>query len=75
MTFTEIFEYVYSDSEEVKKRIEKLPKIDRIVWKIYQELDGRAGFDHWFGNIDNDIKDEIFDSLKEIMDAEEDAIN
>lgn len=35
----------------------------RTAWAIVEFFGGRKGFDHWWDNIDDDIKDEIFESL------------
>ena len=40
---------------------------EKIVKAILEELHDRAGFDHWFYTIPEDIQDEIVDSLEEIV--------
>ena len=40
---------------------------DKIVLHVLDELGGRKGFDYWYGNIDDDIQDEIKDALREIV--------
>jgi hypothetical protein len=45
-----------------------------IVEAIIKELNGRGGFDHWWGNIDEDIQDEIIESLINILPINEGGI-
>lgn len=34
-----------------------------ITEEVFSELDGRSGFDHWWGGIEKDVADEILDEL------------
>lgn len=34
-----------------------------ITEEVFSELDGRSGFDHWWGGIEEDVADEILDAL------------
>lgn len=36
-----------------------------IVEEVFGELDGRSGFDHWWGPIEEDVANEILDALTE----------
>lgn len=38
-----------------------------IVEKMIDELNGRGGFDGWWGSIDGDIQDEIKEELEQIV--------
>ena len=40
---------------------------DMIVEKMIDELSGRSGFDGWWGNIDEDIQNEIKEELCKII--------
>ena len=42
-------------------------KAKRIVEEILRELDDRGGFDGWWGDIDEDIQEEIKAKLTEIV--------
>lgn len=44
------------------------------VQRIIKELDGRGGFDDWWGNLGDDIQDEIRDKLEEILTEEHDPV-
>ena len=35
--------------------------------KIISMLNGRGGFDDWWGNIDEDIQEEIIDEITKIL--------
>ena len=37
------------------------------IEEIIEELNGRKGFDDWWGNIDEDIQEEIINSLINIL--------
>lgn len=39
----------------------------KLVELIFNELNGRGGFDHWWGNIDDDIQDEIKGAVVDII--------
>jgi hypothetical protein len=56
----------YTEIEESNIAPNALPISERIVFKIIQELYGRAAFDHWWDNIEDEDRDELFDTLKEI---------
>lgn len=38
-------------------------KAHKIVTEVISELDGRGGFDHWWGGIEEDIQEEILEAL------------
>lgn len=40
------------------------PLASTIVTAVMDELEGRAGFDHWWDDIYEDIQQEIIDELK-----------
>lgn len=40
---------------------------DAIVTDVMEELNGRGGFDHWWGNIDPDIQKEIGEDLRTLV--------
>lgn len=42
---------------------------DRIVDAVLRELNGRGGFDHWWGNIDHEIREEIRETLRRQVQA------
>lgn len=37
---------------------------------VLHELNDRSGFDHWWGNIDGDVQEEIRDELAKVIDEE-----
>lgn len=42
-------------------------KINELVDEILNELNGRKGFDGWYSNLDNEIKEEIEYVIFEII--------
>lgn len=53
----------YTDIMADKISRDKLPKNQRIALAIIYELYNRKGFDDWWDNIDDDIKDELFETI------------
>ncbi len=66
MTFNELFEHIYSGSGS-QEREDALTGEDRLAWKVIKFFDGRGGFDHWWGGIDEETQDEIFDELRQLI--------
>jgi hypothetical protein len=44
----------------------------RMAWRVITELSDRKGFGHWWHEIDDDCKDEIFYAIKSIVTREGD---
>jgi hypothetical protein len=53
--------------EGVRLAPEKKRDPQVIVEKVLSNLNGRGGFDHWWGDIERNIREEIFDSLVETI--------
>lgn len=63
MKYSELHE-AYWSNDAVKARdtlFKDAPT--RVAWEIVEFFGERKGFDHWWDNIDDDIKDEIFEDL------------
>jgi len=68
MKYTELYEKRWG--ETVANESEFLASIDiatKRAWLAMEVLDGRKGFDHWWCDIDEDCKNEIFDQLKAVL--------
>jgi hypothetical protein len=63
MTYTQLFEHIYSESDGIKKRINALDPATRKAWMVLEVFSDRKGFDHWWDDISDGIHDEIFDEL------------
>jgi hypothetical protein len=44
---------------------------ERIVFRIMDDFRDRSGFDDWWGNMDSEIKNEILNSLHQIVEREQ----
>lgn len=70
MKYNELMNYVYPDDGPFKsdRQLQDVLRPPTYkAWKIIGELKDRSGFDDWWYNIDNDIQDEIFDEIVEIL--------
>lgn len=67
MTYTEISEHVYSSGDGVADRVRALSPTDQLAWNVLKMFDGRGGFDNWWGGIDGETQDEIFDELRKVV--------
>lgn len=43
---------------------------ERIVFRVMDALGDRSGFDHWWYNIDADIRNDILDELCQAVESE-----
>lgn len=64
MTYTEIYDEVYG-------RVSPGPKAlsigEQRAWNILRSLYERAAFDHWWDGIPDEVKDEIFEEIRRIV--------
>jgi len=60
----------YTEIEGDDSLIDSEPKHRKAAWEVIQELYSRAAFDHWWDNIYDDDKDELFDTLAKIIKRE-----
>lgn len=59
MTYNEIHEKAYTTGLALDPE-------DRLPWRIIRFFEDRKFFDAWWGNIDPEIKDEIYDELRKL---------
>ena len=67
MTFTELYEHIYTGEGNSQDKQAALEPVDRMAWQIYRVLAGRKGFDWWWNDIEDEDKNEIFDEFREIV--------
>lgn len=63
MTYTELSEHIYSDSDGIDARVAVLDVDTRSAWSVLRVLSGRRGFDWWFDELEEELQDEIFEEL------------
>jgi len=63
MTLTEIEEIKQGDKQR------QLSPAEEKSWNVLRFFSGRKGFDYWWGNIEDDIKNEIFAELIETLEG------
>lgn len=66
MTYNEIHKVIFSPKDPWKTPL-KLSEAEAKAWAIIRTLNERGGFDDWWGNIDHETQDEIFDYLIEVI--------
>ena len=64
MTFTEIFNHVYQSNDGIRERVAALAPDERGAWGVLAVLGGRKGFNGWWGGVDDECRNEIFEELK-----------
>ena len=68
MTYTEIFEKRWGDDARAGREvIEQLPVEQRTAWRLVEDLSDRRGLAQEWDQIDDEIKDEIFDEWSRII--------
>lgn len=64
-TYSELYERMYGVGDT--GALDRLPREDRLAWLIIRLFDSRGGFDHWWGRIDEETQDEIFEDLRKLL--------
>ncbi len=64
MTYNELCETVYQNGDDA---VDKLDDSTRKAYHVLALFKGRKGFDWWWGGIDMETQDEIFESLRQIL--------
>jgi hypothetical protein len=75
MTYTELDNKIWNIDDKCCVKEERLRQAeiqgleddDRTAYRIIRALSGRKGFGHWWDEIDDEDKDEIFSELKQII--------
>jgi hypothetical protein len=66
MTYSEIYEKFW-DLDRPDIGALKLPEEEVNAWRIINLLKGRAGFDDWWGRMNDEIQDEIFKGIVDLL--------
>lgn len=67
MTYTELYEERWNGTTTSISFMEKLDAPSKRAWLAITVLNGRGGFDHWWDDIDEECRDEIFEELKKVI--------
>lgn len=70
MKYSEIFDYVYSESTGISNRVNSISKSDYVSWNILKSIISRRGFSQVWDGIDSDIQDDIFSVIRAIVEEE-----
>jgi hypothetical protein len=68
-TYNELFEQMYHPQSEMT--VAAIEPSDRTAWMVLKVLGKRKGFDDWWDSIEGEIQDEIFESIKSIINSTE----
>lgn len=66
MTYTEMYNQIYS-SGTLKDKVAQYTMEQTKAWAILCALNERAGFDHWWDRVPDELKDDIFEDIKRIV--------
>lgn len=66
-SYNQIFEEMYNGESPSSEYI--LDQWSVKAWKALEFFSSRKGFDAWWGNIDGEIQDEMFDELRMLLNA------
>lgn len=62
MQYSEIDAWLYADEDN--GTVADLTIEDRLPWQVIKFFNSLGGFDHWWDDIDEDTKDEVFGLLR-----------
>jgi len=64
MNFIDLYELMYDGTQNYDEKIGRQDLETQRAWRAYKVLNSRKGFDWWWHDIEDEIKNEIFDELK-----------
>lgn len=67
MTYSEIYEAIWEMDHPNIGKVKDISTEELKAWRIIDLLNGRAGFDDWWGNVDDFCQDEIFEGIVNLL--------
>ena len=65
MQYSEIDDFIHGGHET--RSFEELEPDDRLAWRVIEFFHDREGFEWWWGDMDTDVRNGIFDALRTLL--------
>lgn len=67
--YSDIYESMYHP--DANRTLSGLAPEDRLPWQVIEFFYERKGFEWWWGDMDIETRDEIFNALRKLLSADE----